>query len=149
MEKTLRIVLIKLGKIIIKIIFLILIILLAVWFFDTCTRTPKSLVMRTFNISLKDFDYKVETFEDQWHLNGDGHVKIVFHFNELTQKNIDYFKSLGLMEYPISESEFKRVPSIYRYDNGFYIYEWFSGGGFKIFAVDTDMKRATFYYCVW
>ena len=149
MRKTLTIGLIELGKIIIKIIFIILIILLAVWLIDTYRRTPKRLLMLNFNISLEDFDYKVLTFEDEWSLNGDGHITIVFSFNELTQKNINYFKSLGLKEYPLSESEIKKLPSLFIYENGYYIYERFSGGGIKIFAVDTDMNRATFYYHLW
>ena len=57
-------------------------------------RTPEKLLKQQFNISLKDFDYSIETFEEQWCPNGDGELLIVIKFNELTQKNIEYFKSL-------------------------------------------------------
>ena len=58
-------------------------------------RTPEKLLKQQFNISLKDFDYSIETFEEEWCLNGDGELLIVIKFNELTQKNIEYFKTDG------------------------------------------------------
>jgi len=60
-------------------------------------RTPESALKTTFNIRLKDFDYTVETFKDQMHPLGEGHVFVIYNFNKLTQENIDYLKRKNLL----------------------------------------------------
>ena len=78
-------------------------------------RTPEKLLKQQFNISLKDFDYSIETFEEQWCPNGDGELLIVIKFNELTQKNIEYFKSLdNIQPLPVSEMECWDFSTYYR-----------------------------------
>ena len=61
-------------------------------------RTPEGILKQQFNISLKGFDYQVETFEEQWNPNGDGYAYIVFRFEALTGNNINYFLLSGLKE---------------------------------------------------
>jgi hypothetical protein len=56
-------------------------------------RTPERILKAVFDISLKDFDYTVETLEEQWYPNGDDHALIIYKFNTLTQNNIDYLNN--------------------------------------------------------
>ena len=117
--------------------------------------TPESVLKTTFGISLKDFDYSVETFEEQWCPNGDGQALVIYKFNKLTQANIDYLKGFGLKPLPISEEErklmmFNEIPKEYfEVDTGYYIYEPLSTHDFrdyKVFVVDIDKKIAILYY---
>ena len=118
-------------------------------------RTPERLLEWNFNISLEDFDYTVESFDEQWCPNGDGYVLIIFKFKELTQNNIDYLKKVGLQTLPISKANsLQMVPNIipneYWYsDTGYYIYELESPTdqrNFKVFIVDAAKKTAVLYY---
>ena len=131
-----------------KIIKLSVIVLFVVLLHSACTkRTPEKVLEQQFNITLKEFDYKVETFEEQWCPNGDGYVLIVFKFNELTQNNINYFQSLGFKELPISEKNV--IPSRFLFDNGYYLFENENINDerdFKLFIVDTENNKAILYY---
>ena len=107
-------------------------------------RTSERLLEWTFNIGLEDFDYAVESFDEQWCPNGDGYVLIIFKFNGLTQNNIDYLKKVGLQTLPISKANsLQMVPNIipneYWYsDTGYYTYELESPTdqrNFKVFIV--------------
>ena len=116
-------------------------------------RTPESVLKVTFSISLKGFDYRVETFEEQWCPNGDVISHTVFNFNELTKENIDYLKSFGLKPLPISEKERKIIGEVPKEfleaDTGYYIYEPLSEydtRDYKVFIVDTERKIAVLYY---
>ena len=118
-------------------------------------RTPERLLKINFSISLKDFDYSVETFEEQWCLNGDGYAFVIYKFNKLTQENIDYLKSFGLKPLPISEEErnimrFSKIPKEYfGSDTGFYIYKSESTvdiRNYKVFIIDAEKKFAVLYY---
>lgn len=78
-------------------------------------RTPERILKMVFDISLKDFDYTVETFEEQWCPNGDGYALVIYKFNKLTQENIDYLKGFGLKPLPVSEEDrklmiFNKIP---------------------------------------
>ena len=119
--------------------------------------TPESVLKTTFNISLKNFDYSVETFEYQWYNNpsGDGHTFVIYRFNKLTQDNIDYLKEFGLKSLPISEEDsnlmdFNKVPKEYFIVNtGYYIYEPLNKHDvrdYQVFVVDTVKKVAILYY---
>ena len=116
-------------------------------------RTPESVLKSTFGISLKDFDYSVETFEEQWCPNGDGQALVVYKFNKLTQENIDYLKGFGLKPLPISEEERNIIWEIpkqfFESNTGYYIYESLHNIDFrdyKVFVVDTEKKIAVLYY---
>lgn len=128
-------------------------------------RTPEKLLKQQFNISLKDFDYSIETFEEQWCPNGDGELLIVIKFNELTQKNIEYFKSLdNIQPLPVSEMEYHQMGAnkiskqLLKANTGYYIYQvgrianWEEVKGvkmaldFKLFIVDTENNKAVLYY---
>ncbi|MBR5689610.1 MAG: hypothetical protein IKX17_04095 [Prevotella sp.] len=131
-----------------KIIRFSLIVLLVVFLHSACTtRTPEKILEQQFNISLKDFDYQVETFDEQWNPNGDGYVYIVFKFNELTENNINYFQSLGLKELPVSEDN--EIPDRFLSENGYYLFEKEDSNderNFKLFVVDTEHNKAILYY---
>ena len=136
------------------------------WVYDLFIKqTPEKLLKQQFNISLKDFDYSIETFEEEWGLNGDGHTLVIIKFNELTPKNIDYFKSLdNIQPLPVSEMEYhqmgvNKIPKqLLKADTGYYIYQvgrianWEEVKGvkmaldFRIFIVDTEKKVAVLYY---
>ena len=49
-------------------------------------RTPENALKVHFKMSLKDFDYTVEAFREQWCQNGDGKSFAIYKFNELTEK---------------------------------------------------------------
>ena len=103
-----------------KIIKFSLMVLFVVLLYSSCTtRTPEKILEQQFNITLKDFDYQVETFEEQWNPNGDGYVCIVFKFNELTEENVNYFQSLGLKELPVSKDN--EIPDRFLSENGYYL----------------------------
>lgn len=118
--------------------------------------TPENALKRTFNIHLKGFDYSVETFEEQWCLNGDGQALVIYKFNKLTTENINYLKSFALKPLPISQEEYKlmhfnKIPKEYFESvNGFYLYEPLDTVDFRrnyqVFVIDTDNKKAVLYY---
>ena len=131
-----------------KIIRFSLMALFVVLLYGACTtRTPEKILEQQFNITLKDFDYQVETFEEQWNPNGDGYAYIVFKFNGLTEKNINYFQSLGLRELPILDN--KEIPDRFLLDNGYYLLEKEDINDerdFKLLIVDTENNKAILYY---
>ena len=111
------------------------------------TMTPEKILEQQFNITLKGFDYKIETFEEQWCPNGDGHVLIVFKFNKLTDENVNYFQSLGLKKLPFSEN--KQIPDRFLSEKGFYLMkneDINDERDFKLFIVDIDRNQAFLYY---
>lgn len=131
-----------------KIIRFSLMALFVVLLYGACTtRTPEKILEQQFNITLKDFDYQVETFEEQWNPNGDGYAYIVFKFNELTEKNINYFQSLGLRELPVLDN--KEIPDRFLLDNGYYLLEKEDINDerdFKLLIVDIENNKAILYY---
>jgi hypothetical protein len=149
--------------IIVSIIILISIVLYGVYALFL-KRTPERILKQIFDISLKDFDYCVDTFEEQWCPNGDGHVLIVYKFNKLTQENIDYLKEFDLKPLPISETDYLLMHSILEQfrnaNNGYYLFRtgritnYETSDGFKdefaldfyIFTIDTESNMAVLYY---
>ena len=123
------------------------VIVLFTFFCSACTiRTPERILKQQFNISLKGFDYQVETFEDDWFPNGDGSVYIVFKFNTLTEDNIKYFQSAGFKDLPILEHQ--EIPDRFLFENGYYLLERDNPADerdFKLFVVDTDHNKAVLY----
>ena len=109
-------------------------------------RTPEKILKQQFNITLKEFNYEIETFEEEWCPNGDGYVLIVFRFNELTQKRLNYFQSLGFKKLPISEKNI--IPDRFLFDNGYYLFEkeMSDERDFKLLVVDTEYNKAILYY---
>lgn len=110
-------------------------------------RTPESILMQQFSITLKGFNYNVETFEEEWCPNGDGYVLIVFKFKELTQENISYFQSKRLKKLPMLSNEI--IPTRFLYNKGYYIFENYNKDDerdFKLFVVDTENNKAILYY---
>ena len=129
-----------------------------------CTiRTPETILKSMFGISLKNFDYTVEAFEEQGNFS-DGRLLIVFKFNELTNKNIDYLKGFNPQPLPFPETERKQMdindipPRFLRAETGYYLYrvektkhtereglKWDRVSDFKIFIIDTENKLAVLY----
>ena len=72
--------------------------------------------------------------------NGNGHLKMVIKFNELTQENIDYIKEFDVL--PLST--LKQLPIEYPYkhlsDEGYCIYRE-EGNNFYIFIFDIKNKK--------
>ena len=131
--------------------FIILIILDKTFF----KPTHKSVLKSTFSISLKDFDYRVDTFAIQRYPNGDGHALVIYKFNELTQANIDYLMGFELKPLPILEDNrhlmlLDEIPNeYYKINCGYYIYELLHPidfRDFKIFIFDIEKKIAVLYY---
>lgn len=91
-------------------------------------RTPESIFKGVFDISLNDFDYTVDTFEEEWVLS-DGYLLLIIKFNKLTQANIDYLKSLNAKPLPISETDYLlirqgSIPWRFKYANsGYYLFQ--------------------------
>lgn len=118
--------------------------------------TPESVLKATFGISLKNFDYSIETFDEQWSPNGDGQVLVIYKFNSLTQDNILYLKKNGLKPLPILMEDYnnmvfnKLTEEYLKIDTGYYIYERLSTVDFKrnyqVFVVDTKKRIAILYY---
>jgi len=155
------------SLIILSIIVLILFSLIILHVADRIIRTPKKLLQMHFDIDLKDFDYKVETFEDQWYPpHGKGHTLVVYKFNKLTQNNIDYIKSFNPNPLPISETNQKQlnpneIPKQFlKADKGYYLFKtkrdtiYETSEGFKdefaldiyIFIIDIEKEMAVLYY---
>jgi hypothetical protein len=118
-------------------------------------RTPEKLLKLQFNICLKDFDYTIETFEERWYPNGDGHLLIIFKFNKLTQNNIDYLKGLNPELLPIPETDSwqkhpSKIPKQYlNASAGYYVYESLNTHdprNYKVFVIDTEKRIAVLYY---
>lgn len=117
-------------------------------------RTPERILKTSFNISLKDFDYSVESFDERWLPNGDGHVFIKYKFKELTQDNMDYLKSISLNPLPIPKDirklmEFDKIPIEYfDIDTGYYMYIPLSTRDlrdYKVFVINTRKNEAILY----
>ena len=118
-------------------------------------RTPEKILKTVFNISLKDFDYSIDVFEEEWCPNGDGHTLVAYKFNKLTQENIDYLKKVALKPLPISKIDiqkidYNRIPEKYfRSDAGYYIYELLSTHDprdYQVLIIDTVKKMLVLYY---
>ena len=102
------------------------------------------------------FDYTVETFKDQMHPLGEGHVFVIYNFNKLTQENIDYLKGFDLKPLPVSAEDrdlmwFNSIPEEYfNVNTGYYIYEPLSTAAirvnYKVFVIDTVKNKAVLYY---
>lgn len=119
-------------------------------------RTPEKLVKLHFDINLKEFDYTIDFFEDEWCPNGDGHTLIIIKFNSLRPDNIDCFKNMGMKSLPVSEEDLSQMLAPKHYlkaDKGYYLFCPESNGiktatDFKIFTVDTENEIAVLYYSV-
>lgn len=118
-------------------------------------RTPEKLLKQQFNISLAGFDYAIETFEEQWHPNGNGEVLVIYKFNKLTQENVDYLKTFNPQTLPIPETYRLQMPpnkipkNFSHAETGYYIYESESTADyrdFKVFILDIERKIAVLYY---
>lgn len=118
-------------------------------------RTPERLLKQQFDISLTNFDYTIESFDEQWNPNGDGYVLIIINFNQLSIENIDYLKEFELQPLPISENDrLQMIPNdipnqYFDTDTGYYLYKLKSTTDirdFKTFIIDTNKKRAILYY---
>ena len=115
--------------------------------------TPESILKVLFDISLVDFDYSVESFEELWYPNGDGYVLIIYKFNTLTQENIEYLKEFDLQLLPMPDSvriqtSPSSLPSMYKAaDVGYYTYKVSPTHhrDFKVFIVDTERMIAVLY----
>jgi len=130
-----------------KIILLVIlgIVISAGVYFTFFWRTPERILKSTFDISLKEFDYTIESFEEQWiPFNGNGYLEMVIKFNELTQENIDYIK-----EFDVRSLSTLKQSSGHSYkhlsDEGYYIYRE-EGNDFYIFIFDIKNKKAVLYY---
>jgi len=110
-------------------------------------RTPERIIRWNINVCLNNFDYKVETFEDQWSIfGGNGYTNIIIKFNELTQENIDYFKTFNFTPLYLLKHTHIGIP--YKYivsDDGGYKYEVDDYIN-KIFIIDLKNNTAI-YYC--
>jgi hypothetical protein len=103
---------------------------------------------------LEGFDYSVEKFNEQWNPNGDGYTLIIFKFNNLTSKNLDYFRSLKPKQLPILKQKIiqiapNSIPKNYFFSNkGYYLYEYETNDtrNFKIIIIDINSKKAILYY---
>jgi hypothetical protein len=115
-------------------------------------RTPENLIKWAFNISLKDFDYRIDTFDEQWCPNGDGKTLIIVKFNKLTQLNIDYLNRLNLKSLPVTEEDRNLMDfapkKCFESNRGFYIYKALSDSDkydYQVFFIDTINKIAIYY----
>ncbi len=108
-------------------------------------RTPERIFKQNFDISLDDFDYTIEKFEEQWILfNGNGYVDIMIKFNKLTSKNIEYFKKFNFT--PLYLLKHTHIGGPYKYsisDEGYYMYEVEDYSN-KIFIIDFKNKKAIY-----
>jgi len=120
-------------------------------------RTPETVLKSMFGISLKDFDYIVDTFEEQGNFS-DWQLIAVFKFNKLTQENIDYLKEFNPQPLPIPDTipicqkmSYNKIPrQFFKADTGYYLYrpdkDRPAYRDFKIFIIDTKKKVAVLYF---
>ena len=127
-------------------------------------RTPEKILNQAFAISLKNFDYSIDFFKEQWYPNGDGELLAVFKFKKLTPQNIDYIKAFNPRPLPIIDTEYyqmgpNKIPKPFiNSDTGYYFYrtgriaDWEINEGIKqaldfyIFIIDTEKGMAVLYY---
>ncbi len=105
------------------------------------SKTPTRILKSMFDISLKDFDYTVKSFEENWLPNGDGECEIIFEFKGLSPENIRYLetKNVKRLPMPVAIRKHFSVPN-----NGYFIYDTLPGGlpNYAVFIIDTDNNTA-------
>lgn len=115
---------------------------------------PEKLLMQSFKVDLKDFEYTIESFEDCWYPNGDGHRSVVFKFNRFTEENIAYLKTFNPQQLPINQRLSlkmtpNKIPKYYlELSDGYFLYKNENESdhrNFRVFIVDTLNKRAILY----
>jgi len=137
----------------IKTIFIIVIIVIGsiIFYNKFIKRTPETLLKKNFDIELNDFDYSIETFKDEWNFN-ESRFLIIFKFDTLTVKNIEYLKSKGLEPLPISKDRLPYISGTPKHfsttENGYYIGKFNPEyiKDFVIFIVDVKAKKALLYH---
>lgn len=121
---------------------------------NSCVRrTPEYLLKLQFGIDISSFDYKIESFDDQWHTpHGEGHCHIVYTINNISKKNIDAVVNAGAKEFPISDTirRYHRMRREICGDNhqGYYIFQENEDNPdeFKYFVFDITDSKAILYY---
>ena len=125
-------------------------------------RTTETILKSVFGISLQNFDYTVEAFDEKWYPNGDGESLLVFKFSKLTQENIDYLKGFNPKPLPISDEVHGSIPRRFlKADTGYYLYrptkinnleikgrKIESVVDFDIFIIDTERMMAVLYFTI-
>lgn len=113
-------------------------------------RTPEKILKEQFNIEFYDFDYSIESFNEQWDDNGDGFCQILFKINRINPANLEYLINTNLVQLPILE---KIPPNELPWNylaakKGYYLYEASQEDprNFKLFIFDTENKVASLYY---
>ncbi len=116
--------------------------------------TPENILAHNFNISLKGFDYTINSFKEHWKFSGDGYLRFVIKFKTLTQKEIAYFKKqCNGQSLPVSKALYREVTPkdlskrVLRSKNGYYLYDYDTKRTIKlkIFIFDEKKKEAVFY----
>jgi hypothetical protein len=132
-------------------IIVIILIGISVFYNKIIKRTPVTLLESNFDIELDYFDYSIETFKDEWNFN-ESCFLIIFKFEALTAKNIEYLKSKGLEPLPISKDKLPYVSGIPEHfsaiENGYYIGRFNSENikDFVVFIVDVKAEKALLYH---
>jgi hypothetical protein len=112
-------------------------------------RTPEAILKQQFQIHLNEFNYSVESFNEQWDVNGDGYCQIIFNV-DFTPANFDYLKKLKPSALPVSKNlSTNSIPKQFiEAHKGYYFYESSDDDArsFKIFILDTIANKAVLYY---
>lgn len=121
---------------------------------NSCVRrTPENILKLQFGIDISTFDYKIESFDDQWYTpHGEGHCRIVYSINNISQNNIDAIVNAGAKEFPIPDTirRHHRMRRDICGDNhqGYYIFHENEDNPdeFKYFVFDITNGKAVLYY---
>ena len=136
----------KLFFLIYIILFIFLVVVLYNYFFD---RSPQRIIKQVFEINLKEDNYNIKLFREQWDPNGDGYCLIIL--SNIVLKNIlvnGEIKSLpiNLEQLPPTEISKELISS----KSGIYQIKFHPNDGrnFDLFIYDSKKKEALFYYQV-
>lgn len=121
---------------------------------NSCVRrTPENILKLQFGIDISKFDYRIESFDDQWYTpHGEGHCRIVYTINNISQNNIDAIVNAGAKEFPIPDTirRYHRMRREICGDNhqGYYIFHENEDNPdeFKYFVFDITNGKAVLYY---
>ena len=104
----------------------LIILLLSLCLLPSCHRTPEQVISRVWDINVRKIEHRVDSFTDEWCLNGDGICEIKMHI-VLPKQEIDKLISKGARPLPISEEPrlvdyLEQLSGIKDAKNGVYIY---------------------------
>jgi len=126
------------------------IVIIAIFLLPSC-RTPRSIIKAVYGIDINMWYYTVETFDNQWCLNGDGDCYISLDISGNTDFHIQYLLDKGFKPLPvIGFDNHTDILSYYVHteNKGYYLIDYKDYGNYSLIVVDINEKKMIIYYSI-